>query len=212
MWRGFRALRWPPAGRVHTRGAQSAAVLRRPGGHRHRGPASPGHVRVSASAVRRRSIRSEGTGKNMADRRTAESTLTKSLRDLDYGYNDLCRYVSYSKNKQSEAVYWRSSPRLCAHARARRDQAAAYPARLFLTCFGAWGSRSRGAGQHSGRGRRGAPRGLGERKLFARECFTASVLCSTDPRQLACCITAFFSLAVPLTRSFPYCLSCAASE
>jgi hypothetical protein len=148
----------------------------------------------------------------MADRRAAESTLTKSLRDLDYGYSDLCRYVSYSKNKQSEAVSLRSSPRSCAHARARRDQAAAYPARLFLTCFGAWGSRSRGAGHHSGRGRRGAPRGLGERKLFARQCFTASVLCSTDPRQRACCIMAFLFLAMPLTRSFPYSLSVAASE
>ena len=52
----------------------------------------------------------------MADRRAAESTLTKSLRDLDYGYSDLCRYVSYSKNKQSEAVSLRSSPRSCAHA------------------------------------------------------------------------------------------------
>ncbi len=73
------------------------------------------HVRVSAPAVprRRRAPRAQD-GQNMADRRAAESTLTKSLRDLDYGYSDLCRYVSYSKNKQSEAVS--CAP---AHARAR---------------------------------------------------------------------------------------------
>ena len=42
--------------------------------------------------------------------RKAESTLTKSLLALDYGYSDLCRYVSYSKNKQSEPVFGVRAP------------------------------------------------------------------------------------------------------
>jgi hypothetical protein len=36
----------------------------------------------------------------MADRRVAETTLSRNLRALDYNYGDLCRYIGYSKNKQ----------------------------------------------------------------------------------------------------------------
>ena len=36
----------------------------------------------------------------MADRRVAETTLSRNLRALDYNYGDLCHYIGYSKNKQ----------------------------------------------------------------------------------------------------------------